>query len=48
MIMSFRVICPHNRGFFFIFFQFFKVGIHALDILDTQLLLSYRMIGHGV
>ena len=24
------------------------MGIHALDILDTQLLLSYTMIGHDV
>ena len=31
-----------------IFFIFLSVGIHALEILDTSLLLGYTMIGHGV
>ena len=41
-----RVICPQNQGIFF--FLIFRVGIHALEILDTPLLLNYTMIGHGV
>ena len=32
----------------FIFFHFLRVGLHALEILDTSLLLGYTMIGHGV
>ena len=32
----------------FIFFHFLRVGTHALEILDTSLLLGYTMIGHGV
>ena len=32
----------------FIFFHFLRVGIQALEILDTSLLLGYTMIGHGV
>ena len=29
-------------------FHFLRVGIHALEILDTSLLLGYTLIGHGV
>ena len=47
MVITFRVICPQTLGFY-IFFQFFRVCIHTLDILDTQLLLTYTMIGLGV
>ena len=47
MVITSRVICPQNQGFFFFFF-FLRVGIHALEILDTSLLLGYTMIGHGV
>ena len=32
----------------FIFSHFLKVGVHALEILDTSLLLGYTMISHGV
>ena len=32
----------------FIFSFFLRAGIHALEILDTSLLLGYTMIGHGV
>ena len=32
----------------FIFSHFLKLGIHALEILDTSLLQGYTMIGHGV
>ena len=38
---------PANLGILY-FFHFYIVGIHALDFLDTQLLLTYTMIGHGV
>ena len=31
-----------------IFFSFLRGGIHALEILDTSLLLGYTMIDHGV
>ena len=31
-----------------IFFIFLREGIHALEILDTALLLGYTMIGHDV
>ena len=46
MVIILRVICPQNQGF--LFFSFFRVGIHALEILDTSLLLGYTMIGHSV
>ena len=39
MVITLRVICPQNQGFIF-FFIFFREGIHALEILDTQLLLK--------
>ena len=32
----------------FYFFIFLRVGIHALEILDTSLLLDYTLFGHGV
>ena len=47
MVITLRVICPQNQGFL-IFFHFFRVAIHALEILDTPLLLNYTMIGYGV
>ena len=46
MVITLRVICPQNQCFFFLIF--FREGIHALEILDTQLLLNQTMIGHGV
>ena len=46
MVITLRVICPQNQGF--LFFSFFRVAIHALEILDTPLLLNYTMIGYGV
>ena len=42
-----RVICPQNQGFFY-FFQNFRVGLHALRILDTSLILGNTMIAHSV
>ena len=47
MVITLRVICPQNQGFFW-FFQKFWLGIHALEILDTALLLGYTMIAHSV
>ena len=47
MVITLRVICPQNQGFYF-FFIFLRVGILALENLDTQLLLKSTMIGHGV
>ena len=46
MAIILRVICPQNQGFFF--FQNFRVGLHALEILDTSLILGYTMIAHSV
>ena len=37
----FKSYLPSNPGFFP---QFFRVGIHPLEILDTALILSYTMI----
>ena len=45
MVITLRVICPQKQGF--LFFHFL-VAIHALEILDTPLLLNYTIIGHGV
>ena len=39
---------PAKPAIFFIFSFFLTVGIHALEILDTPLLLGYTLIGHGV
>ena len=47
MAIILRVIYPQNQGFFY-FFQNVRVGLHALEILDTSLLLGYTMIAHGV
>ena len=47
MTIILRVICPQNQGFFY-FFQNFRVGFHALEILDTPLFLGYTMIAHSV
>ena len=30
------------------FFQNFRVGLHALEIFDTSLILGYTMIAHSV
>ena len=46
-VITLRVISRQNQGFLF-FFSFFRVGIHALEILDTPLLPNYTMIDHGV
>ena len=46
MAIILRVICPQNQGFL-IFFNF-RVGLHALEILDTPLILGYTMIAHSV
>ena len=39
---------PAKPAFFFYFFIFLRVGIHALEILDTSMLLGYTLIGNGV
>ena len=44
---NFKSYLPAKTGIF-IFFNFFRVGIHALEILDTPLLLNYTMIGHDL
>ena len=41
------VICRQNQGFFY-YFQNFRVGLHALEILNTPLILGYTMIAHSV
>ena len=46
MAIILSVICPQNQGSFF--FQNFRVVLHALEILDTSLLLGYTMIAHSV
>ena len=47
MVIILRVICAQNQDFF-LFYQNFRVGLHALDILDTALLLGYTMVAHSV
>ena len=47
MVITLRVIFPQNQGFFY-FLKFFRIAIHALEILDTPFLLNYTIIGHGV
>ena len=42
----FKSYLPAKPGIFI--FSFFRVGKHALEILDTSLLLGYTMIGHSV
>ena len=44
----FKSYLPTKPGILFFFFIFLRVGIHALEILDTSLLLAYTLIGHGV
>ena len=46
MVTILRVICLQNQGFYF--FQNFRVGLHALEILDTSLILGYKMIAQSV
>ena len=47
MAIILRVICPQKRGIL-LFFQNFRVGLHALEILDTSLIVGYTMIAHSV
>ena len=47
MAIILRVICPQNQRFFY-FFQNLRVGILALEILDTSLILGYTIIAHSV
>ena len=47
MAIILRVVCPQNQGLFY-FFQNLRVGLHALEILDTSLILGYTMIAHSV
>ena len=47
MAIILRVVCPQNQGFFY-FCQNLRVGLHALEILDTSLILGYTMIAHSV
>ena len=37
-----------KTGILLFFFQNFRVGLHALEILDTSLILGYTMIAHSV
>ena len=46
MVIILRVICPQNRDL--IHFHNFRVGLHALELLDTALPLGYTMIAHIV
>ena len=39
---------PAKPAIFIYFFIVLRVGILALEILDTSLLLGYTLIGHGV
>ena len=50
MAIILRVVCPQNQGFFYFyfFFQNLRVGLDALEILDTSLILGYTMIAHSV
>ena len=43
----FKSYLPTKPGFF-LFYQNFRVGLHALDILDTALFSGYTMIAHSV
>ena len=43
----FKSYLPTKPGIF-LCFQNFRVGLHALEILDTALLLGYTMIAHSV
>ena len=47
MAFVLRVIGPQNQGFFY-FFQNFRVGLHALEIVDTSLIRGYTMIAQSV
>ena len=44
----FKSYLPAKPGIFFHFFSIFRVGIHALEISDPSLLLSYTMIAYSV
>ena len=41
----FKSYLPAKPG---IFPPFSRVGIHTLELLNTQLLLNYTIIGHGL
>ena len=43
----FKSYLPSKPGIFY-FFQNFRMGLHALEILDTALHLGYTMIAHSV
>ena len=43
----FKSYLPTKLGIL-LFFQNFRVGLHALEILDTSLILGNTMIGHSV
>ena len=47
MAIFLRVTCQQKQGFFYLF-QNFRVGLHALEILDTSSILGYTMIAHSV
>ena len=44
----FKSYLPTKPGILLFFFQNVRVGLHSLEILDTSLLLGYKMIAHGV
>ena len=46
MVITLRVICPQNQGFF-LFFQNFRMDLHAVEILATALHLGNTMIAHS-
>ena len=43
----FKSYLPTKPGIL-LFFQKLRVGLHALEILDTSLILGYTMIAHSV
>ena len=43
----FKSYLPRKPGIIS-FFQNFRVGLHALEILDTSFILGYIMIAHSV
>ena len=44
----FKSYLPTKPDTFFLFFSKFQGGLHALEILDTALLLGYTMVAHSV
>ena len=43
----FKSYLPAKPGFFFDFSQNFRMGLHALEIIDTALHLGYTMFAHS-